>query len=295
MNRYLELLINTPPRFYLHTAKYKLADKSEPEDYNQIKPCAFILSTGRAGTETLARLLELDKKIIAVHEPLPKLFGLSKTCYDLSDNFKAGEKVSAALVEGFLTGRRDLLNYALYTGKGYVETGPHVTFAIPWILKAIPDSRMIHQVREPKAVVASGVRRKWYAGQINDQWRITPKPGTPFHADWGEMGQVEKLLWLWAETNQWISDFSRTLQRDQFITIRSEDLFAADKPSIHALYSFIGLKTPASAKINAVLRKQINAQRSGTFDRPTDWSETVRPELISFVSKVAADIGYTFP
>jgi hypothetical protein len=295
MNRYLELLINTPPRFYLHTAKYKLAEKSKPEDYNQIKPCAFVLSTGRAGTETLARLLELDKKIIALHEPLPKLFGLSKTCYDLSKDFTADETVSTALVEGFLTGRRDLLNYALYNGKGYVETGPHVTFAAPWILKAIPDAHIIHQVRSPKGVAASGVRRKWYAGQINDQWRITPKPSTPFHAAWAEMSQVEKLLWLWAETNQWIMDFGSGLNQDQFLTVRSEDLFAGEEPTIRTLYSFIGLETPRQARVKAVLRKQINAQRSGTFDRPADWADAVRPELAEFVANVAAALGYTFP
>lgn len=295
MNRYLEFLINTPPRFYLLTAKYKLAKKSLPENYNNISPCAFALSTGRVGTETLARLFEINKKINAVHEPLPKLFGLSKTCYNLSERMTTDTNVETALVEAFLTGRRDLLNYALYTSHGYIETGPHVTFAAPWIRKTIPDAKFIHMVREPKAVVTSGVRRKWYVGQINDQWRITPKPGTPFASLWGEMDQVEKLLWLWAETNQWILDFSRTLDTDQYLLVHSEEIFESNQATIHSLYSFLGVEIPSARRINRVLRKQINSQKTGSFKEPEDWETRINPNLADFVTKVAKELGYVFP
>jgi hypothetical protein len=188
-----------------------------------------------------------------------------------------------------------LLNASLIASHGYAETSPQVTFSVPIILNALPHARFIHLLREPKDVVASGVRRKWYTGHVNDQWRITPKPGTPFQAIWEKMGQVEKLLWLWAETNQWIMDFGSGLNQDHFLTVRSEDLFAGEEPTIRTLYSFIGLETPRQARVKAVLRKQINAQRSGTFDRPADWADAVRPELAEFVANVAAALGYTFP
>jgi len=295
MNRYIEMLINTPPRFYLHTAKYKLAEKTVAENYNAIKPCAFTLSTGRVGTETLATLYGLDKNLIAMHEPLPKLFGASKTCYDLGEHAKTDGKVEFALVEAFLTGRRDLLNYALYTGHGFVETGPDATFVAPFILKAIPDVRFIHMVRDPRAVVVSGLRRKWYAGQINDQWRITPRLGDPFEPLWEKMDQVERLLWLWAETNRWILDFSSTLKGNRCLLVNSEDLFAAKSDTIRSLYDHLALAVPADRKIRRVLNKRINSQKSGDLEKPVDWNRQFHPVLMQFVSTVAASLGYQFP
>lgn len=292
MNRYLDLLINTPPRFYQHTLKYKLAEKNEPENYNDIKPCAFVLSTGRAGTETLARLLETDKHLIAVHEPLPKLFGLSKTCYDLSEHFSADLKVNTALIEAFLTGRRDLLNSAVYTGRGYIETGPHVTFATPWILQAIPKTKFVHLLRAPKAMVTSGIRRNWYAGQINDQWRITPKPGTPFAKLWDEFNQEEKLLWLWAETNHWSRKFTETLDINQYLQVKSEDIFTGNETIIRELFKFLGLQIPIAGKIKRVLRKQINAQKTGSVNLQKNWKGEINANLFNFVSEVEFELGY---
>lgn len=295
MNRYLELLMNTPPRFYLHTAKYKRAKKTAAENYNEIKPSVFTLSTGRVGTETLARLFELDKKVIALHEPLPKLFGLSKTCYELTNNFSSVAQVEAALVEAFLTGRRDLLNYALYTSHGYIETGPHLTFAAPIILKVIPDARFIHMVRDPQSVVNSGILRKWYTGHINDQWRITPKLGDPFEPLWQNFNQVEKITWLWAETNRWILDFSRTLGKDRCLIIYSEDLFNANSEMILSMFTHLELATPPERKIRHILSKRLNAQKLGFDQKSVDWNHQIHPELVSFISRITDTLGYKNP
>ena len=295
MNHLFELLLNTPPRMLFRLAKSRLSANDRPENFADLHPCTFVLSTGRAGTKTLAQLYGLSRNIDAYHEPAPKLFGLSKLCYDLRADSLTDVDLINVLTEAFTTARRDLLNASLIASHGYAETSPQVTFSVPIILNALPHARFIHLLREPKDVVASGVRRKWYTGHVNDQWRITPKPGTPFQAIWEKMGQVEKLLWLWAETNRWVMDFGSRIKQDQFLTVRSEDLFAGDEPTIHSLYAFIDRETPQLAKIKAVLRKQINAQRSGTFDQPADWSDTIRPELATFVGKVAAELGYTFP
>lgn len=295
MNRYIDLLINTPPRFYLHTLKYKLAERNEPENYNDIKPCAFVLSTGRAGTETLARLFEIDKNLIAVHEPLPKLFGLSKTCYDLSEHFSSDSKVSAALVEAFLTSRRDLLNYALYTGRGYIETGPHVTFVAPWILQTIPDARFFHMVRDPLAFLLSGINRRWFAGNINDQWRIMPNQGTPFMKIWEDFSQVEKILWLWAETNRWILQFTRTLKNIQHMLIQSEQVFKSDHTVIQQIYALVGRSRPNLEKIERAIETHYNAQKKGSTRLPENWRGKINLELITFVSEVASELGYPVP
>ena len=295
MNKYLEILLNTPPRILLRLIKSGVRKNTQIGPYETISPCAFILSTGRVGTKTLAELFALDKHVYAYHEPLPKLFGLSRVCYDLTTTANADVKVEAALVEAFLTARRDLLNCSLYSKRGYIETSPQVTFAAPFILKVIPSARFIHMVRNPQAVVTSGVRRQWYAGQINDQWRITPKPGDPFEALWEKMDQAEKILWLWAETNRWILDFSKTMGSGHCLLIHSEDLFAEKADILQALYAHLGLALPAERRIRHILNQRINAQQYGDFDKSGDWNLNVNPELASFVTRVAGSLGYQFP
>jgi len=295
MNKYLEILLNTPPRtlFRLMKSGGRKTDQFIP--YETLNPCAFVLSTGRVGTKTLAEICALDRHVYAYHEPLPKLFGLSRVCYELTTSARADAKLEAALVEAFLTARRDLLNVSLYNQRGYIETSPHVTFAAPFILKVIPNVRFIHMVRNPQAVVTSGVRRKWYAGQINDQWRITPKPGDPFEPLWEKMDQVEKILWLWAETNRWILNFCGTLGSAHGLLIHSEDLFAAKAEPLNALYAHLGLALPAERRIRHILNRRINAQQSGEFEKSGEWNLHVKPELALFVTQVANSLGYQFP
>ncbi|NTW09633.1 MAG: sulfotransferase [Anaerolineaceae bacterium] len=295
MNKYLEILLNTPPRVLFRLVKPGLRKNEPYGTYDSINPCVFVLSTGRVGTKTLAELFTLDNHVFAYHEPLPKFFGLSRMCYDQSDGASVGQNVEAALVEAFLTGRRDLLNCSLYNNRGYIETSPQVTFVAPFILKVIPDARFIHVVRNPQEVVASGVRRKWYTGQINDQWRITPRPGDPFEPIWGKLDQVEKILWLWAETNRWILDFSATQGKGHCQMIHSEDLFSGNADTIRSLYDHPGLAMPAERKIRHILRKPINAQKSGEFEKTGDWYQRVNPELAHFVTQIAVSLGYKFP
>ena len=42
----------------------------------------FVLSTGRTGTETLARLLQISKQIMAYHEPRPQLIAERKQAFE---------------------------------------------------------------------------------------------------------------------------------------------------------------------------------------------------------------------
>lgn len=294
MNRFLQFLLNTPPRFMFQLAKYRMMQKKTSTGYENIKPCAFVLSTGRVGTATLAELFELDKNINAYHEPLPKLFGLSRICYDRRAGLTMEPNLEAALVEAFLTSRRDLLDYSNNLSRGYVETSPHVTFTAPCILKVIPATRFFHVVRNPREVITSGLRRKWYAGQINDQWRITPRQGDPFEPLWEKLDQFEKILWLWAETNRWILDFSSTLAGDRCLLIHAEDLFAMKAETIHALYEHLGLSLPAERKIRRIVNKRLNSQKSGGFDTPQDWNRQIHADLAQFVTQVANSLGYKF-
>lgn len=287
-----KILFNNTPRKIFYMARWKLSRKRPAQQFNDRRPCVFVLSTGRVGSETLSALLGLAKNVYVYHEPRPELFSLSKLAYELSGEYPANSSLAAALQEGFMTARRQILTDALYCDRGYVETGPQATFLAPLMLKAIPDIRFIHLIRDPRKVVISAMRRGWYGGHAYDVSRIVPRTDSPFHSAWDAMDTYQKNLWLWAETNRWILDYSKSLTAKQYLLVHAEDIFNANIGVIDNLFNFIETTAPTAYRISRVLGRKLNAQTQGVFKLPADWLAGADAQLSAFVSQTAAALGY---
>ncbi len=257
-------------------------------DFDEAHPCVFVLSTGRVGTKTLSALLGAAANVFVYHEPRPRLFMLSKLAY----RYARQDAASDVLREAFSVARKELLDYSLSCGKGYVETSPQVTFLAPHILKTVPEAKFIHLVRNPAAVVRSGMRRHWYAGHSYDVSRITPLPGTELYSRWGDLSPFQKNLWLWDETNRWILDFAAQVPERQKLLVQAERIFSADERVIDELFAFIAADVPAERKVKSILGKRLNVQRMGTFPAPNEWSPEMRGELVRVTGETAARLGY---
>jgi hypothetical protein len=283
-----KFLYDQSPRQLFHFLQRKFVKGERLEGFDNSHPCVFVLSTGRTGTETLAAILGLTHNIFAYHEPLPKLYGLSKLSYEQHQDPLARR----ILREAFLTTRNDLLNYSLDCGRGYIETGPTGTFLAPIIRDSISSVRFIHLVREPQSVVRSGMRRRWYDGHFNDKFRIVPNPTSEAGRQWEAYDSLQKNLWLWAETNQWIMDFCSTLPSSSRLLLHSEDIFSADEAAIEKLFVFIGAPVPPRSKIVRLIGKKMNAQITGEFPTASDWSEGMTEVLREIAGKTAGELGY---
>ncbi len=266
-------------RFFKHERKL---------EFDRNRPCVFILSTGRVGTETLSELFGLSKNVLSYHEPAPTLYGLSKLAYEYSDDL-AAKKV---LTEAFYTARKDLLKYSLDCGKGYVETSPQVTFLAPMILNLYPYARFIHIIRDPRHVLRSGMRRKWFDGNSADKTRITPLTNSDASQKWDQYTAFQKNIWLWTETNRWIKQFCSTTPSENVLSLRSEDIFE-DKPNVvEKIFDFIGAPLPPSKKIDRLLGKKLNAQRTGDFPAASIWTESMNNDLTAIAGDTAQSFGY---
>ncbi len=140
------------------------------------------------------------------------------------------------------------------------------------------------------------MRRKWYAGHMNDAYRITPPEGTAAYDLWGTWSLEEKIAWLWDETNRWIADFFGSHPGAPSLFLRSEELFNGDTEAITKLFSFVGSPTPPSGKIGAVLKKKLNAQTTGESvsfgPEERDRLNAVRAIAGETAHKLGYDIGY---
>jgi len=287
-----KVLLDYPPRQLLYLARRR-ALKQQRAEFDAQHPCVFVLSTGRTGTQTLAALYELAGNVFAYHEPNPELTALSKLAYEYNDRYTENGAVGSVFREAFLTSRRHLFNYALDCGRGYVETTPQNTFLAPVIADAVPVVRFIHVVRDPRYVVRSAMRRRWYDGNPNDETRIIPSRDSTSGQYWATYNSFLKNLWLWSETNRWILDFSSHMP-DRVCLIRAEALFNGDADTLGKLYGFIGAALPSPAKIRRVLDKQLNAQHTGSFPESNDWTAEMYDQLRALAGETAAALGYSF-
>ncbi len=285
---FTQRLIHRSPYQWYESLQRKHLNKPRIDTFDQDHPCVFVLSTGRVGTTTLASLFELATNVFAYHEPSPELVGLSTLAYEYANETAARE----ILRESFVTMRKSLFNYSLSCNKGYVETGPYPTFLAPIILEAVPNARFIHLIRDPKDVIKSGMKRKWYAGHAEDRTRIIPLADTDASRQWPTCTPIQKIAWLWTETNKWIQEFCDLLPSDRALLIYAEDVFAHDTETIEKLFGFISAPLPSNRKIARVLGQKLNAQKTGSFPASDSWKSELAPEFMVNFYKTAQDFGY---
>jgi hypothetical protein len=252
--------------------------------------CIFVLSTGRVGTKTLAALASLSNKIVALHEPTPKLYGLSSQCY----RSNMGTVCDEIFAEAFMTARRERFRYALSIGKGYFESSPQVTFLAPVIRNALPQAKFIHVVRDPKAFVRSGMRRGWYSNHPMDNTRLKPLNKSKDYKYWEQWDSVEKICWLWKETNVWINRFMKTLPLEQKLFLRSENIFLNKKEEMNSFFDFLNIPRPSDKWIKIILSKELNAQKTGDFQEVSDWSDELHAKFYRIAGESAKLFGYVY-
>jgi len=289
MKQYIYRILNSPPQAWGLALQRKILRLRPISAFDDHYPIIFVLSTGRVGTQTLAALLRLNKNLLVFHEPTPILYGLSQHAYWHEDHPIA----HSVLNEAVYCARSELWQQALLSRYGYVETSPQLTFLAPILLELHPRARFIHLVRHPYAVVRSGIRRGWYLNHPSDRTRLTPKTDDSVSDIWDELPQLEKIAWLWTETNRWIMTFMETVSFRQKLLIRSESLFAAEESTLEELYRFANGAPPPPKKIHRILGRKLNAQRTGHFPPPHDWDDAMRKDVGHWVGDVAKSLGYS--
>ncbi len=289
MNRYLSILPDTTPRQWWQFLRRKLGHYQPLFAFDDQHPLVFVLSSGRTGTQTLAALLALSPHLFSFHEPSPKLYGLGRLAYWHGDTVI----VQTILREAVRSARIEAWDYAREAGRGYAETSPQLTFLAPVLQQLQPQARFIHLVRHPYAVVRSGMRRQWYVDHPADRTRLHPRPDDPLSQTWPQLPTMAKIAWLWAETNRWILDFTASLPAEQTLFVQAESLFTADQAILSQLYAFAGASLPPLKKIQRILNRRLNAQRTGDFPSPAAWDQSQRQEVWHWVGEVAERLGYT--
>jgi len=202
----------------------------------------FILSTGRAGSTSIAAILNQHPDIACLHEPNRLLIRLST---EYAHGIKTREEVKQEL--HYYYGKT-----SLFPGVIYGESD-HKLFNLAEILAALlPKARFIWLIRHARDFVASVHGRHWFdepylqqrlsrANLIEQQlirYRINGYHCGEFTEEaWDAMDQFEKVCWYWQYYNRVIEKQLQSLPADRWHFIRLEEL----DNSISSLLEFLGV------------------------------------------------------
>lgn len=259
------------------------------------RPC-FVVSTGRCGSQMIARVLDLHPEIDALHEPLPLL---NTTAY-LRWSGQAGPD---HVHDRLHVRRDDLVKGVDSDGLVYVESSHFLSHLIPE-LRDRYDARFVHQYRDGRAFTRSGLGRGWYESggplrrlatwirrstglPVGDSYidhRLDP-PGT---LD----GRLERIAWLWVEINRIILSELRQLPLEDVMSVRVEDF---DSETVHRLLSFLGRDASDGlvSEMEALAATRPNRTEDRSVPPPERWNEEQTRRFWRVAGEMMERLGYT--
>jgi len=242
----------------------------------------FVMSTGRSGTQTLAHLLKMATNAKVWHHPQPYMIMETQKAY--------WDAIDKAPV--FWSGRGKIVREAWDNGLIHGETDHNMTPFCDEIAAAVPGSKFLILVRDPREFVRSGMRRNYFRG--TGSWelgRLRPKEGDPRSAEWAEKEQFDQVCWLWAETYRHIERMRSEIGEDRVMVLRFEDLIAG-VDATRALFEFLELDGYHEDETKKILGQKLNAQQVGTFPHPAEWDAELHDRCWAEVGEIAPIYGY---
>ena len=250
----------------------------------QSMDAVFCLSTGRAGTKLLTKILRTNPELWVEHSPFPELAHHSSLIYE--------SKISDEVLRwSFIHARLDILRQVSQAELRYVETNNRISLYAPAVAQLLPNSKFLHIVRHPAEFVRSGMCRGYYE-RINPELagHLRPRQEDPLSELWPSLHRIEKIAWQWNEINSEIEIFKKSLSANRYLLITSEQLF--NDPQIYEIIGrFAGINLPLSTKLKKLRRTKVNKQKRKSFPRYSQWNEQQREMLINY-AKLAKKYGF---
>jgi len=257
---------------------------------------AFIVSTGRTGTEFLANLLgQAFDRVDARHEPSPDLF-------DLAVAYARGE-LSSDRAESVLRRNRTAICRQVHRNRCdvYVESNNNLAYLIPVLRGCFPKYKLVHVVRDGRDVV-----RSWYSKTVRPpggdgrevlflseqdhrrRLQAIDLQDDPYRDRWAAMTRFERLCWLWAKKDSIIQDAIAGDERA--MSIHFEDIFDSTRgyPGLWKIIDFLGLRARMRVSRDELAERMTMRMNRTGHHRLPHWREWSPEQMRQFVA-IAGD------
>ena len=241
------------------------------------QPLVFIFSTGRTGTNFLARSFDRIEGVRAVHEPRPDLF-------DLGTGALRNEVSFDDVGTGLLLARRALWQKAKRRGEVLIESNPFLSYVLPRLVETLPHARYIFVHRRFETYLRSAFNKApdgsgqfFFYAENDHRSRLTPHcvGDERFRHLWPSFRRHERIAWHWIWVNERAIDLLDAPDGPDVEVVRFEDLFSPEtgRETLRRLMDWLDLPTPGRADAIDALGTRVNSNRI----LPTDDLESMGP------------------
>lgn len=261
------------------------------------KKPVFVVSTGRSGTTTFTRILQIHPEVCCLNEVQPPLRpeGFMKW---------SGYWAEAFIEKRVLDKRDKLIKQITANRLVYIEGTPPASHLISELHKLF-DARFIHLYCDGSAFVQRAVERGWHkkrpllsqllifvrrrffmrfveGGKV-DRWLTPPSDMKT---------QFEKVIWLWVEVNKTIIRSFSVLPETHKFSVRLESL---NKDLLLELHKFLELKVYPEVldEMTEILTKAIDQAGESALHHPyPEWSEHEKKRFGEIAGDMMRKLGY---
>ena len=287
----------------LKELRTKLAESVHSTEYHGINPenVIWMLGTARTGSTWLASMMEELESYTVWREPyVGELFGrlyynwVGERHFD-SKHFILGQRSRESWLKSM---RSFILGEANVRFPGVADAGylvirePNGSIGAPLLMEALPESRMICLVRDPRDVIASSMDAhrtgSWHYERRNMQASLVDEQPDAF---------VEKRAhkYLWYVGN---SKLAYDAHEGPKVLVKYEELRADTLGTMKRIYSELGIRVDEGELARAVDEhswKNLPEEEKGEgkFHRkaePGGWREDLTPEQARVVEEVTAPL-----
>lgn len=247
----------------------------------------FFLSTGRTGTKLFTEIIKEHINIDVYHEPIPELIEESKIAYELyidnPNNYTLLNKSFSTLIKA---SRENYLFKSYCNNTTFIETNNRISFFAHSLKYLFPNAKFVFLYRHPGEFVRSGIRRGWYSGQhSHDLGRIVPTKKSIYYTKWQTFTKIQKISWLWYETNKFILNFAKSNPKN----VKSLYFNNLDVHNCAELFEWLNI-TPDINIIKTSLNSKINAQIQGDFPEFKDWINNDKNDMLEIVQDLLEEL-----
>jgi hypothetical protein len=258
----------------------------------------FVVSSGRAGSSMIAQALRVHPRVLALHEPHPRLRREAYWAW-------SGKRDARWLRARLELKRVSLVEQTLANGFVYLESAHYCSHLIVPLRELFPDAKFVFLHRDGREFVCSGLERAWYRGKEESALAHGVKFARDrLRLDLGKAGwdhrlappkqlrtRAERIAWLWAEINRSIErGLAAVPERDVFRL----PLAALSLDSLRALTQFIGVDAdePILREMMAVAVERPNQTRSRTVPAFEHWPLEQQQQFFRIAGPMMKQLGY---
>ena len=302
VTKYIKIVLSNLAEFitYKNIRKNKISKLEFRRDIveNKYYTPIFFLSTGRTGTAFFTNLLNKSNKVKVFHSPSSLFYNAQSELIEQGrvayETYKQvgfnNELANRLLSQVFIATREDLLYKTYLHNKVYIETNNRITFLAPAIKYLIPNAKFVHLYRHPGEFIRSGIRRKYYkSNSEHELGRLVPQKGDKYFDSWKNFDDIQKIAWLWNETNFFIEEYLQNIDSKGYLQFNFNDLTVN---SINNLLKFLNINDIEERTIENSIVKPVNEQKRGTFPSYNEWKKEDKEKVVEICGELSQKYGF---